>query len=42
VSATFLVDHPAGGFPFDSVGLIGNFDLVLRADDAKAKDVSNG
>jgi len=41
ISATSLVDHPGGGFLSGSIVLIDNFELALRADNAKAKDADN-
>jgi len=41
ISATFLVDHPGGGFLSGSDVFMDNFELALRADDAKAKDADN-
>jgi len=36
-----LVDYPGGGFPSGSVVFVDNFELALRADNAKAKDADN-
>ena len=42
MSATFLVDHPGGGFLSGSVVFMDNFELALRADNVQAKDADNG